>query len=92
MGDGELPWEQWHPWQRWSQHHHQHSPRQFCASQGLKLIPPWGSSLHIYLTTHACYFLSQIGFVLRNRPFACFCSMQAVKEICEDENASHPMG
>lgn len=31
-------------------------------------MPPWGSSLHAYLTTYACYCLSQIGFVLRNSP------------------------
>lgn len=91
-GDGELPWEQWHPWQRWSRHHHQHTLRQFGACKGLKLIPPWGSSLHAYLTTHACYCLSQIGFLLRNSSCAWFCSMQVVKENCEGENSSHPNG
>lgn len=58
-GDGELLWEQRHPWQRWSQHHHKHSPREFWACKGLKLIPPWGSSLHVYLTTQKCYYASQ---------------------------------
>ena len=91
-GDGELLWEQRHPWQRWSQHRHKHSPRQFWACKGLKLIPPWGSSLHAYLTTRTCYYLSQIGFFLKNSLLACFCSMQVVKENCEGENTSHPYG